>query len=277
MGLIPHSKTRTFSRFRAELTSESGSLAIHELEVFQYKVSASLRYLAGLAVLPEGIPISFRKGLESWVTNWWNTSQSQKIFDYIHKEKALGRFDFYKKEELFLLERMVQNYLLTHSQDLCIKIQKETISLVKMYNEALVKMYNEALVKMYNEDCTHIISHLLKNLIGFAFVSAYIILGKNKLVIICFWIQEFFYSLNDIMKAFIILLATDIGFHSPHGWELMIDSISENYGFTRNARMISGLVSTFPVILDTILKYWIFRLLNRISPSLVLIYHLMNE
>nr|ULF47515.1 envelope membrane carbon uptake protein [Cathaya argyrophylla]ULF47578.1 envelope membrane carbon uptake protein [Cathaya argyrophylla] len=62
---------------------------------------------------------------------------------------------------------------------------------------------------MYNEDCTHIISHLLKNLIGFAFVSAYIILGKNKLVIICFWIQEFFYSLNDIMKAFIILLATD--------------------------------------------------------------------
>ena len=81
------------------------------------------------------------------------------------------------------------------------------------------------------------------------------------------------------MKAFSILLATDlcIGFHSPHGWELMIDSISENYGFAHNERIISGVVSTFPVILDTILKYWIFRRFNRISPSLVVIYHSMNE
>ncbi|WP_425279437.1 hypothetical protein [Enterobacter hormaechei] len=51
----------------------------------------------------------------------------------------------------------------------------------------------------------------------------------------------------------------------------------ENYGFAHNERIISGLVSTFPVILDTIFKYWIFRRLNRTSPSLVVIYHSMNE
>ncbi|RCU34567.1 hypothetical protein DVA76_19700, partial [Acinetobacter baumannii] len=34
---------------------------------------------------------------------------------------------------------------------------------------------------------------------------------------------------------------------------------------------------TFPVILDTILKYWIFHYLNRVSPSLVVVYHSMNE
>jgi hypothetical protein len=42
MDPIPHSITRTLSRFRTELTSESGSLAIHELEVAEYKASASL-------------------------------------------------------------------------------------------------------------------------------------------------------------------------------------------------------------------------------------------
>nr|YP_010161098.1 chloroplast envelope membrane protein [Abies delavayi]QRH16846.1 chloroplast envelope membrane protein [Abies delavayi]QRH18775.1 chloroplast envelope membrane protein [Abies delavayi] len=261
MGPIPNSITRTLSRFRTELTSESGLLAIRELEVAEYKASASLRYLACLVVLPWLIPISLRKGLEPWVTNWWNTGQSHKIFDYLQEENALGRFE--KIEELFLLERMLEDSSGTHSQDLRIEMKKETIQLVEMYNE----------------DCIQIISHLLTNLIGFASISAYLILGNKKIAIINSWIQELFYSLSDTMKAFSILLATDlcIGFHSPHGWEMMIDSISENYGFAHNERIISGLVSTFPVISDTIFKYWIFRRLNSISPSLVVIYHSMNE
>jgi hypothetical protein len=158
---------------------------------------------------------------------------------------------------------MVEDSLGTNSKDLRIDIHKETIQLVEMYNE----------------DCIKIISHLLTNLIGFSFISAYLILRKNKLGILNSWIQEFFYSLSDTMKDFFILLATDLcnGFHSPHGWELMIDSISKNFGFTHNERIISGLVSTFPVILDTILKYWIFCRFNHISPSLVVIYHSMNE
>ncbi len=40
-------------------------------------------------------------------------------------------------------------------------------------------------------------------------------------------------------------------------------------GFARNKHIISCFVSTFPVILDTVFKYWIFRHLNRISPSIV--------
>ncbi|KAL1105753.1 hypothetical protein V6Z11_D04G155400 [Gossypium hirsutum] len=60
-------------------------------------------------------------------------------------------------------------------------------------------------------------------------------------------------------------------------WELMIGSIYKDFGFAHNDEIISGLVSTFPVILDTIFKYWIFRYLNRESPSLVVIYHSMND
>jgi hypothetical protein len=42
MDPIPHSITRTLSRFRTELMSESSSLAIHKLEVVEYKASTSL-------------------------------------------------------------------------------------------------------------------------------------------------------------------------------------------------------------------------------------------
>uniref|UniRef100_A0AAU7ANC1 Envelope membrane carbon uptake protein n=1 Tax=Triphora wagneri TaxID=2594492 RepID=A0AAU7ANC1_9ASPA len=39
----------------------------------------------------------------------------------------------------------------------------------------------------------------------------------------------------------------------------MIDSIYNDFGLAQNDQIISGLVSTFPVILDTIMKYWIFH------------------
>nr|UWT52079.1 envelope membrane carbon uptake protein [Cryptocoryne longicauda] len=57
----------------------------------------------------------------------------------------------------------------------------------------------------------------------------------------------------------------------------MIGSVYNDFLLAHNDQIISGLVSTFPVILDTIVKYWIFHYLNRVSPSLVVIYHSMNE
>nr|YP_009176144.1 chloroplast envelope membrane protein [Juniperus cedrus]ALI30970.1 chloroplast envelope membrane protein [Juniperus cedrus] len=259
MDLIPRSIIRTLFRFWAELTSQSSSLTIHELEVAKYKALASLQYLTCLIVLPWGISISLQNGLEPWVTNWWNTGQ--KIFDYLQEEDTIKKFE--KIEELFLLEIMMEDSSETHSQDIRVEMQKKMIQLVKIYNQ----------------DCIQIISHLIANLIGLVFFSFCLILGKKKLGILNSWIQEVFYSLSDTMKAFSILLATDlcIGFHSPHGWELITNWIFENYGFAHNERIISGLVSTFPVILDTIFKYWVFRRLNSTSPSLVVIYHSMNE
>ena len=158
---------------------------------------------------------------------------------------------------------MIKEYPETHIKKLSIGIHKETIQLVKTHNEYHL----------------HIILHLSTNIICFTILSGYFILGNEELVILNSWIQEFFYNLSDTIKAFSILLVTDlwIGFHSTHGWELMIGSIYNDFGLAHNEQIISGLVSTFPVILDTIVKYWIFRFLNRVSPSLVVIYHSMNE
>nr|YP_009268343.1 putative heme-binding protein [Tsuga chinensis]YP_009568708.1 putative heme-binding protein [Tsuga diversifolia]YP_009568779.1 putative heme-binding protein [Tsuga sieboldii]ART87661.1 CemA [Tsuga ulleungensis]ART87456.1 CemA [Tsuga diversifolia]ART87591.1 CemA [Tsuga sieboldii]QBB88718.1 putative heme-binding protein [Tsuga diversifolia]QBB88789.1 putative heme-binding protein [Tsuga sieboldii] len=260
MGFIPHSITRTLSRFRAELTSKSGSLTIHKLKLVKYKTSVSLRYIAGLVVLPWLISISFQKVLEPWVRNWWNTVQYQNFFYYL-EEKALIRFN--QIEELFLLERILEDSSGTHSQDLGIEMKKRMIPFVKMYNE----------------ECIQIILNILTSPIGFASISAYLILGKKKLAIINSWIQELFYSLSDTMKAFCLVLASDIviGFHSPDSWKFILDFLYDNYGLILDEHLVSCFISTFPVIADTIMKYWIFIYLNRISPSLVVIYHLMNE
>nr|YP_009547828.1 CemA [Petunia x hybrida]YP_009930645.1 chloroplast envelope membrane protein [Petunia exserta]AUG33665.1 CemA [Petunia x hybrida]QNA47910.1 chloroplast envelope membrane protein [Petunia exserta] len=225
------------------------------------KAFTPLFYLASIVFLPWWISFSVNKCLESWVTNWWNTGQSENFLNNIQEKSLLEKF--IELEELLFLDEMIKEYSETHLEEFGIGIHKETIQLIKIQNENRINT----------------ILHFSTNIICFIILSGYSILGNEKLVILNSWAQEFLYNLSDTVKAFSILLLTDlcIGFHSPHGWELMIGSIYKDFGFVHNDQIISGLVSTFPVILDTIFKYWIFRYLNRLSPSLVVIYHSMND
>nr|YP_010828891.1 chloroplast envelope membrane protein [Silene repens]WFF46921.1 chloroplast envelope membrane protein [Silene repens] len=225
------------------------------------KTFITFLYLVSIVFLPWWIALSCQKSLESWVTNWWNTKQLETFLNDIQEKSFLEKF--IELEELRLLDEMVKEYPETHLQKLRIGIHNETIQFIKMYNE----------------DCIHMILQFSTNIICFFILSSYSILANKELILINSWVQEFLYNLSDTIKAFSILLLTDlcIGFHSPHGWELMIGSIYKDFGFAHNDQIISGLVSTFPVILDTIFKYWIFHYLNRVSPSLVVIYHSLND
>nr|CUQ99999.1 cemA [Acacia acanthoclada subsp. glaucescens]CUR00088.1 cemA [Acacia acuaria]CUR02269.1 cemA [Acacia erinacea]CUR02360.1 cemA [Acacia erinacea] len=225
------------------------------------KAFIPLLYLTSIVFLPWWISFSFKKNMESWVTNWSNTRQSEIFLNDIQEKSILKKF--IELEELLLLDEMIKEYPETRLQNLRIGIYKETIQLIKTHNE----------------DLMNTILHFSTNIICFVILSGYSILGNQELIILNSWVQEFLYNLSDTIKAFSILLLTDfcIGFHSTHGWELMIGSVYKDFGFAHNDQIISGLVSTFPVILDTFFKYWIFRYLNRVSPSLVVIYHSMND
>nr|YP_009938726.1 envelope membrane protein [Mitrasacme pygmaea]QNV46959.1 envelope membrane protein [Mitrasacme pygmaea] len=225
------------------------------------KAFTPLLYLVCIVFLPWCLSLSFIKSLESWVTNWWNAGQSEIFVTDIQEKSILEKFIEF--EELRFLDEMIEEYSEPCLHKLHIGIQKETIQLIKIYNQ----------------DRIHMILHFSTTIISFVILSGYSIFGNEELGILNSWAQEFLYNLSDTVKAFSILLVTDlcIGFHSPHGWELMIHCVYKDFGFVHNDQIISGLVSTFPVILDTILKYWIFRYLNRVSPSLVVIYHSMND
>lgn len=219
------------------------------------KALASLPYLVSIFFLPWWVSLSFNKCLEIGILSWWNARQSKIFVNDIQGKNVLEKF--MELEELFILDEMIKEYSETHMQRLRIG----------------------ELVKRHNESHFHFISHFSTNLICFAILSGYFVLGNEELFILNSWIKEFISNLSDTIKAFLILLVTDlwIGFHSTHGWELMIGLIYNDFGLAENDQIISGLVSTFPVILDTIVKYWIFHFLNRVSPSLVVIYHSMNE
>nr|BDZ75774.1 envelope membrane carbon uptake protein [Fissidens protonematicola] len=263
IGLIPRSITRTLSGFQTELTRQSTSLILQDFQIARYQALASLQYILFLFFLPWGVSIFFKIWfLEPWLKFWWNTYQFQIFLNSFQEEIALKRLQ--EIEELVWLDKIMVNSLKEiQSQDLNVEIHQKTIQLVKTYNE----------------NSLNTLLHLLTDSIFFITLIAIFILGKQRLTILNSWIQELFYSLSDTMKAFFILLLTDlcIGFHSPHGWEIVIGFFLEHLGFAHNKHIISCFVSTFPVILDTVFKYWIFRHLNRISPSIVATYHTMNE
>jgi hypothetical protein len=262
LGLVPRSITRTLSRFQTELAGRSASLVLPEFRLAKYQAITSLKYLAFLIFFP-WVVLTLCKilFLEPLIENWWNTAQFQIFLSFSQEEKALKRLQ--QVEELLWLDIIMADSSAKQPQDLSAQIHQRTIDLVETYNQESIQT----------------ILHFFTNFIFLFVVISLLIWGKKRLAILNSWVQEVFYSLSDTMKAFFILLFTDlcIGFHSPHGWEILIGFILENLGFSHDKHVISCFVSTFPVILDTVFKYWIFRHLNRISPSIVVSYHTMNE
>nr|QIA47291.1 chloroplast envelope membrane protein [Aegilops tauschii] len=225
------------------------------------KALPSLLYLVFIVLLPWGVSSSFNKCLELWIKNWWNTRQSETLLTDIQEKRILERF--IELEELSLLDEMIKGKLKTHVQKPPTGIHKEIIQWVKINNE----------------DHLHTILHFSTNIICLAILSGSFFLRKEELVILNSWVQELFYNLNDSIKAFFILLVTDffVGFHSTRGWELVIRWVYNDFGWAPNELIFTIFVCSFPVILDTCLKFWVFFCLNRLSPSLVVIYHSISE
>ncbi len=127
-------------------------------------------------------------------------------------------------------------------------------------------------------ESTHAIKNVLSDacgLIGFVLVCLF---GRRDLQVLRGFLDELIYGLSDSAKAFAIILFTDIfvGFHSPEGWTVLLDGVAHHLGIPARENFIMLFIATFPVVLATIFKYWIFRYLNRVSPSSVATLRNMN-
>nr|YP_009548069.1 chloroplast envelope membrane protein [Notholaena standleyi]AYW14615.1 chloroplast envelope membrane protein [Notholaena standleyi] len=262
ISLVPRSVTRTLSRFKAELTNRSSLLVNNDFDLAKNQASVSIRYVGFFFLLPLSLRVALENWfLEPWIRGWWNIFQIQVYLNPFQEEKALRQLR--EVEALIWLDDVIRNLADTQLQNFDTDARDESTRLAIMYDEPNIQL----LLQLATDTISIAISFLV------------VILGRKRLAVLNSRIQELFYSLNDTMKAFSILLLTDLclGFHSPHGWEILVESFFEHFGLTPEKYVIPRFVSTFPVILDTPFKYWIFRHLNRTSPSIVATYHTMSE
>ena len=129
-----------------------------------------------------------------------------------------------------------------------------------------------------DSDSTEAIKNVLADLAGLAGFALVCVFGKRDIQVLRGFIDELVYGLSDSAKAFTIILFTDIfvGFHSPEGWTVLLDGVAHHLGLPARENFIMLFIATFPVVLATIFKYWIFRYLNRVSPSSVATLRNMN-
>ena len=129
----------------------------------------------------------------------------------------------------------------------------------------------EELRKQSDDQGLHAVKNVLSDLSAFFAFILVCLFSRDDLRVLRGFIDEAVYGLSDSAKAFAIILFTDIfvGYHSPEGWTVLLEGIAHHIGIPAQEGFIMLFIATFPVILATIFKYWIFRYLNRVSPSSV--------
>jgi hypothetical protein len=135
------------------------------------------------------------------------------------------------------------------------------------------------LATLYNRESMSAVVNVLGDMVTFVAVFSLSVGMRPQIIILRSFLTESIYSLSDTTKSFLLILVTDllVGFHSPRGWEIGIEMLLRHLGLPEDQDFIFLFVAAFPVFLDTIFKYWIFRYLNKISPSTVATYHNMIE
>jgi len=261
-GVIPRSISKIVERFKKELNPNSEVEAVEEFKIAKYQTVTSIQYIIFLLIMPVLInQISKTFIIGPIVDCLWNQNEHGIFINQSQEERAFAELERFEEK--------------LHFEILIGKSSNSSKSFInnKIKNKAL-----ELAVK-YTIESANAIKNIIADLFSITIFASIIILSKRQFSILKSFINELIYGLSDTAKAFLIILFTDIfvGFHSPHGWEIIIEAILRHFGLSENREFIFIFISTFPVILDTIFKYWIFRYLNRISPSAVATYHNMNE
>ncbi len=261
-GLIPRSILRTFERFRKQLLPGVEMLVIQEFRISRYQVIVSVRCLITLIFVPLLVNVLCKSFLiKPGVEYLWNQNHNEIFLNSYQQKRALA--DFQKFEEKLYFESFVNPISLEQPEVFSKQLQNQTLEIAKNYNFESIEA----------------ISNLFADFLSFVSLSVVFVVLKPQIIILKAFLSESLYSLSDTTKSFLLILGTDllVGFHSPRGWEVFLEWLLRHFGLPENVEFMSLFVATFPVFLDTVFKYWIFRSLNKISPSTVATYHNMIE
>jgi hypothetical protein len=262
-GILPRSILSTFKRLKDELDPNAEEKFVESFRNSKNKTFISLRFILILILLPIVVQICTKLWVVGPIVDRVTERGEQVLFlsNLDLEREAFAEWEIYQKELEF-------KTLIGLSPPLS---QEEKIEKIK---EKL-----EELKENYSHKSADAIKNIFADIFSFIAFIFVIFFSKKDIAVLKSFIDEIVYGLSDSAKAFIIILLTDIfvGYHSPHGWEIILENISRHLGLPENRDFNFLFIATFPVILDTVFKYWIFRYLNRISPSAVATYRNMNE
>lgn len=265
-SVLPRSFMRTLNRIRQEIdpkSEDTEEAVVRKFRRSRNKTAIAIRFLLILIIVPLMThQLSKTFLITPLVVKYFNTHQQQVLF--LNKDMEEEAFmELHRYEEKLHFKNMIG--LIPH-----LSPEEET---------AEIRHKAEELSEEFRFQGINAIGNIFADFFSLIAFAGIIYFCRREILIIKSFLDEIAYGLSDSAKAFLIILLTDmfVGYHSPHGWEVILEGISRHLGLPENRDFNFLFIATFPVILDTVLKYWIFRYLNRISPSSVATYKNMNE
>ena len=253
---------RTISKLKTDFNPKAEENYIRTFRSSKAKSKIALRFAIILIVVPLiAQHVSKQFLISPIVTRIRDANHAEVFLHNEMKEEALKELQTYEETLKF-------EHLVTKSPALSEEAIEEKVA------EKAEELNQEFRLKS-NSAVSNVFADLLALLV-FGIVALF---RRKDFIVLKSFLDDLVYGLSDTAKAFILILFTDIfvGFHSPHGWDVLLESVANHLGVEPNKSAISLFIATFPVILDTIFKYWVFRYLSRISPSAVATLKDMNE
>lgn len=261
-SVLPRSILRTVDRIRQDLDPNAEEQVVKNFRSSRGRTTTAIKFLLLLII----VPLLTQQFAKNYVVG--------PIVDYARERQEAGVFLNIEMEEEALHE--LQQY----EERLRFEVLIGKVAPIREaeIEERVVEKATE-IEEAYRRRSADSVKNVFSDMLA---IGAFVVLlttQKRGILTLKSFLDEIVYGLSDSAKAFIIILFTDmfVGFHSPHGWEVLMEGFSRHLGFAANREFIFLFIATFPVILDTVFKYWIFRYLNRISPSAVATYKNMNE
>lgn len=261
-SFLPRSIGRTINRVTKELDPEGEAKVVNKFRRSRTNTTTAVRFILVLILVPLLTQQVSKHLLIGPIVDQMRSGNEAPIFlNSEMKEEALHELQSFEEE--LKLESLIYN----------------TPQLAPEAIEARVKHKAEEIAEEYHSKGDSAISNVFADLLSLVAFGLVIFTSKRQIIVLKAFIDDIVHGLSDSAKAFIIILFTDIfvGFHSPHGWEVIMEGLASHLGLPANRNLIFLFIATFPVILDAIFKFWIFQYFCRLSPSAVATYKNMNE
>lgn len=261
-SFLPRTILGTFKRVQKELDPKTEEELLNRFRISKFKTIISLRFIL-LAFL---IPLLTQQIASNFIVGPIvdKFKEREQVSVFLNEDMEAEAFMELEKFESKLKFEMLIGDLPELSPE---EIKKE------LHHKA------EEIQEEFRTASSDAVKNIFSDFFAFVAFGWVIYTSKREITVLKSFMDDLVYGLSDSAKAFIIILFTDmfVGFHSPHGWEVILEGLSRHFGLPESREFIFLFIATFPVILDTVFKYWIFRYLNRISPSSVATYKEMNE
>ena len=290
-SILPGSFFKAFDRVKRNLSGSYPDYEkdiVEELRQSRQRITKALRYIVVLVISVIAVQflskaLVFSPMINSFIdTNnmavKFSPAIEEKAFNTLRSAKERIEFDYMIRS--IVLEQTKEKKEPSQKQETAQK--QESLTPKEKASEeveALIQQESIKILKRFNAESLDGVKNLLADISAAFVFYLFLLSGRKELETIKEFLDEVLYSLNDNAKAFLIIIATDtfVGFHSSEGWDALLTVLFSHFGLPENKILAQSFISTVPVFLDGLFKFWIFQYLTQASPATATIYREMNE